>query len=151
MLFWSHPFDKLHIAMSNVLRRWVNSRCCPHIHIACVCVCMYISFFFYVLFILSGFLIFCLFLFVNYMAVALHWTCVLAFFTRTHFLTVQFFVQRLEYLNFFCVCPVFWIQMYRKIHLCWRSPLAVIFSFHLSIVCMFSLTLRDMAGIAGIY
>lgn len=48
------------------------------------------------------------------------------------------------------LCPGFWIQMYREMHLCWRNTLAMIFSFHLSIICVFSWTLRVLAGISGI-
>lgn len=44
MLFCSHQFDRLHIAVLTVQHRWATSRCCPHVHL---CIHMYFYSIFY--------------------------------------------------------------------------------------------------------
>lgn len=104
LVFWSHPLNKLHIAMSHLQHSWINDNSCPRICITCVCTCMCICLYFYILFILSDFYIWFI-PFLTYVTVC-HimvkvsgWSSNLTSFTRPDFLIMPFFVQRIEFLN----------------------------------------------------
>lgn len=154
MLFWSHPFNKLHIAMSSTQHGWINGNSCACIRITRVCINMYICVDFYVLLKHSGsyilFIISCPELYVCLLHESGHWLHLhFDIFHKNTFSYCAVVCPKVRAPKCYFWGPVFWTQMYTEVHFCWRNLLAVVFHFHLSIY-VFSMTLRNKAGIAGI-